>query len=64
MIEAAMVTKGEMRGPYFIGKNEAYELDTVPSRMFKSNFKGHDRGLVTVHEILEIIKKEKFTNVE
>lgn len=48
VIEAAKETQGEIiPGPYFIGKLEQFDIDTTPTRLYKSNFKGHDRGLVT-----------------
>lgn len=65
VIEAAKETQGEIiPGPYFIGKLEQFDIDTTPTRLYKSNFKGHDRGLVTAQEIHEIVKKELFTNIE
>ena len=48
VVEAKMETKGDLKGPYAIGKLEQFDIQTTPGRMFKSNFKGHDRGLVTV----------------
>jgi hypothetical protein len=49
---------------YFIGRsNFTDEVLRTPGRLFKSNFKGHDRGLVTIAEIMEIVKKEEWTNI-
>ena len=63
IIQAQMDKAGDLVGPYFIGKEEHWDLQTTPSRLFKSNFIGHDRGEVTIEDILEIVKKEKFTNI-
>ena len=48
VIVAKMDTKGDLKGQYAIGKLDQFEIQKTPGRMFKSNFKGHDRGLVTV----------------
>jgi hypothetical protein len=60
----SQTTKVESTESYFIGRsNFTDEVSRTPGRLFKSNFKGHDRGLVTIAEILEIVKKEEWTNV-
>ena len=48
---------------YFIGKNASVEIES-PGKLFKSNFQGNDRGLVQIEQILEIVRKEEFTNIE
>jgi hypothetical protein len=43
----------ELEFPYFIGrKGGQSKVEPTFNRLFKSNFEGPDRGLVTLNEIL------------